>query len=232
MKIAGAIQALRAHQPLPNNPWAYFLLFLVSNCFLSYGNLSLQLVIWIFLFGLCLPFVALLITPSRMPPFVLHQKDFIEAIPIWFWLLIYGAALFARIGQMTFWAHWPDGDSSLLSFFSLELSQKWSWPLFLSHAQNPAPFYWGLALIYKLFNPSLFTTRFYSIVISGLIVAITYSSARTCFPRSLSLFCLMVTATGFWTLYAGDLCFFHVLALLWQIAALGFLGRLIHSPVQ
>ena len=79
------------------------------------------------------------------------------------------------------------------------------------------------------FPRAFFSTNFYTVFISGLTAGITYWSARSVFSKSLSVFCVMMSATSFWALYSGGHCYIHVLALFWQIALLGFLGRLVKS---
>ncbi len=97
---------------------------------------------------------------------------------------------------------------------------------FLGQRPEPSAFHWGLAVFYKMFPPGIFSTGFYLVILSALTVGVTYGSARAFLSKSFSVFCLMVSATGFWALYLDAHCFVHVLALLWQIAQLGFLGRL------
>jgi hypothetical protein len=212
--------------PFKYYPWFYFLLFCAANSLLAYGSLSLAANLFIFLFGLLVPMAVAFGSRPPSPSVSLYQINFFESIPLWFWCVIGAAALFARLAQVTFWAPWLGSDESTVAFYSVQLSQNWFWHFFWGSAQNPSFFNWGLAIFYKIITPGLFSTNFYTIIISGLTAGITYWSARSVFSKSLSAFCLMVSATGFWLLYSGGHCFIHILALFWQIALLGFLGRL------
>jgi hypothetical protein len=228
----GSVQtsALNSDFPSKYNPWVYFLLFCAAHSLLAYSPLGLEAKLFIFLFGLLVPLSVAFTTKLPASSAALHQKEFIEKIPIGFWLVVYGAALLSRIGQLTAWSLWPVSDGSIGAHLSTTLYEKWFWYFFFGEAQCPAVFYWGLAVFYKVFPPSLFSTLLYSVLISAFIAGITYWAVRPFFSKSLSCFCLMASATGFWVLYTGEYCFLHVLALLWQIVCLGFLGRLAQSP--
>ncbi len=224
--FSGFPRFLQSSRSFPQNPWIYFSIFVFTNSLLSYGNGSFRVNLWLFFLGLVIPMAMAFASKLRPSSAPIHQAELLDSIPTWFCWTICGAALILRIGQLTFWAQWPASDSSLCASYSMELSEKWFWRFFFAHAQNPAVFNWGLAVFYKIFTPGLFPTRLYPLLISALVMGATYWSARTYFSKSLSMFCLMVSATGFWILYAGEFCFPHILALLWQILGLGFLGRL------
>ncbi len=92
--------------PLKYNPWVYFSIFGVVNSLLAYSPLGLEAKLFIFIFGLAIPLAVAWDAPSASPPAALHEKEFFNPIPWWFWLVIFGAALFSRFAQLFLWAPW------------------------------------------------------------------------------------------------------------------------------
>jgi hypothetical protein len=230
LSLSGFSRSLRSSFDLPESPWFYFWPFLAANSLLAYGNLSLQADLWIFVLGLLVPLIAAFNARPRSPFTALIRKEFFPSIPPWFWLAVYGAALFSRICQIAVWPLWPVSDGSAGAHYAVELHEKWFWGFFFGNAQTA--FYWGLAALYKILTPGLFSTLLYSVLISSLIVGVAYWAARPFFPKSISIFCLMAAATGFWVLYTGEFTFLHILALLWQTICLGYLGRLTEAQTE
>src|ERR1700722_7869749 len=90
------------NQSIRFNPWIYFLIFLSSNLLLSYYTLSVEITLWIGIFGLIFPFLFGLWTykPAQKPEIPLYQLEFFKKIPTWIWLIIGALALFFRFYKL------------------------------------------------------------------------------------------------------------------------------------
>jgi len=144
-------------------------------------------------------------------------------IPEQIWILIFVLGLCIRIAQVTFWSHWPSLDESVFDYFSLQLSSKWTWKPFWGAAQHPPVFNWLLALFFKVLGPSLESARLFSLLSSASVLTITYFFVRFLPANSFSVFLFFGMALGFWPLYVGQFCLFHILFLFWEVLCLGLL---------
>lgn len=212
------------------SPWVLFFIFLAANLLLSYFPLSLEGKLWTGFLGLLLPFGWALTRPPQALSDDPLRKEFLPSVPPWVWLLLGGAAAFVRFYRLTTLSVWPNYDDGLWGFFAINFTHHWDWSPFYRDNSYPSTYAWGLALLFKLFSPSLFLVRFYPALLSLLVVPAGYAAARTVFSKSFSLLGALFLALGFWPVFVGRFGNQQVLTLLWECLWLGALGRFAKSP--
>ena len=205
--------------------WRLFFIFLLANSLLSYLPLPPGAQGGVLLLGLLLPCAWALRQNSGTDSLEgLLRKDFLPAPPAWAWVLLAAAAVFLRFYRLTTLSVWPNYDDGLWGFFALRFMHQWDWSFFYQDNSYPSTYAWGLALLFKLFNPSVFMVWFYPALLSLLVAPLGYAAVRRVFPRSLSLGVALFLALGFWPLFVGRFGNQQVLTLLWECLWLWALG--------
>jgi len=208
---------------IPYYPWAYFLIFLVSNTVLSYFPTSLESKLWLGLLGLLVPFIFAALEPIHPAKNVPFLRETFQPPPHWVWMLMVVTA-FTRLWGLTSLSAWPTPDEGCYSLFALNLTQNWSWSIFSGYwLILPIPL-WSLSFFYRFFTPSLFSLWFYPALISILIVAFVYFSARRIFPKSFAFLLVAMSAVSFPLLYTGRFCMGSVVMIFWEVLVFGLLG--------
>ena len=231
------IGSLSTHVPF--NAWVYFLIFLVSNAFLSYVPLSLPAKLWVGTFGLFLPFAFAIWTigegrlrtknsnRSLSKLFAPASKGSEQVA--WLWLAFIGLLLFTRFYRLTTLPFWPLSDEGIEALLGMNLSHHWSWNLLWTQSRVEPLMYWMLGLYFKLVPPSLFSIRFFPAVLSLLTVYAAYRAAKQFFENSPSLLITWITAFAFWELTLTRLCSLVILVPLFQCFCFEWLGRFRNS---
>ena len=216
---------------IPYHPWIYFFIFLASNILLSYFSLSLQYNLWIGLFGILLPLGFSLFQPDENKNgSTLSQKEFLPSIPTWIWILLGAAALYVRFYKLTTLSVWPNYDDGLWGFLAIDFYHTWDWSLFYQDNSYPSAYLWGLGLLFKLFQPSLFLLWFYPACLSTLVVPLGFLAARRYFSKSFSFVFTLLLALSFWPMFVGRFGNQQILTLLFECLWLWLLARLVKRP--
>ncbi len=210
-------------------PWAYFLVFLVSNILLSYFPLSPGAKLGVGFLGILFPFLLALRFLPAPEPAVLFQKEFLPPLPAWVWVLLGACAVFVRFYKLTALSVWPFYDDGLWGWLAVRFNQQ-GLGLFPEGANFPAGYAWGLAFLFRWLKPSLFCLWFYPALLSALTVAAAAWCSQMFFSRSLSLLTTWLAAFSFWPLYVGRVGDQMVLVLLAEFLTFGLLGFYLKSP--
>lgn len=213
------------------NSKIYFLIFAASNFILAYSHLNLQIKLWFGLLGLGLPFISAL-KASRLPqpneiPAI--ETEPFEGFTAWIWvpLLVLGFVL--RFYQLVKLPVWPMWDDATNSYFGINQSQHWRWQFWYGEENVPFLFFWILALFFKLFPPSLWSLWFFPAVQSILLLPLGYWACRQFFPKTFSIFFLLILSLSFWPLFLGRFCIPAILMVLWLFIAFGLMGLALKS---
>ncbi len=203
------------------HPLIYFLVFAIANSLLAYGSQVLEIKLWIFLVGILFPFLLAVSTnrvqkKREIPD---YELECFPSIPMWLWILIFVFAIFIRVGQIYAPDYWPLPDEGYNAYPGVQLSNQWSWDIFLGPAQHPPLSYWFQALFFKLFTPSLHCMWFFQALSSIGILFLSWLSARLIFSKSVSfLFCFLV-GFSFWPLFTGKIFGYMALFIFWEMGA-------------
>src|SRR5258708_13432440 len=119
------------------SPPMLFGLFLLSNSILSYAPWSLEIKLWLGLFGLLLPAVLAILGAinSKQSGKPLDQREFLPVIPPWGWIIVAILAIAARLTQLTTLFVWPNFDESSYGFVAFQLPSVIPPPLFYHLSQ-------------------------------------------------------------------------------------------------
>jgi hypothetical protein len=212
-------------------PRAYFLIFLLSNILLSYFALSLPMKLWVLLLGLMLPFFLGLSFrhSSTGPPINLSTWEFLPPVRAWVWILLAAAACFVRFYKLTSLSVWPHYDEALWGFLAIDFYHHWDWSLFYQDNPYPSAYFWGLGILFKLFQPSVFLVWFYPALLSIFVVPFGYIAARQYFSKSISFLMTLFLALSFWPNFIGRFGNQQILTLLAEFFLLFLLGRFLKA---
>jgi 4-amino-4-deoxy-L-arabinose transferase-like glycosyltransferase len=208
------------------NPKVYFSFFFFMNSFLAYGTDSLGMKFWGGCLGVLMPLVLIVgfkKNGSGGGKKIWETDSFPLSLDRWIPLLVL-AVLVARLAGLTGLSTWPMPDDGTFFYYSLGLSQKWSWQFFFSQAQAPALFNWFLALFLKIFQPGLFSLWLFPALLSILTFLLGTLGARKYFSPSFAFLFLSMCSLDFWLLYAGRFCMPIGLFLLWESLVLVLLA--------
>ena len=216
--------------PFYLTPWACFFLLVAANTLLSYISLTLTAKLEVGLFGLILPVLLAALSIHSWPVSEnFLRKEFLPPVSIWVWVLIGIAVVFVRFYMLTTLSVWPNYDEGLWGFFALDFYHHWDLSLFYQDNSYPSVYFWGLGLLFKWFQPSVFLVWFYPALISLLVVPTGYGAARLFFSKSLSLFLGLFLAFSFWPIYVGRYGDQMVLTLWAECLLLWTWGRFLKS---
>lgn len=197
--------------------WIFLLASVVSNGLLSFVSLPASWKLWIFFFGILLPLVGIPMTLKSKPEPLFDTVSF--HIPTWFWMVLLAGAILLRLYRLTTLAAWPLQDEAMHSYLGLELVQGQKPQFFYTCSQFPPFYIWGLGLLFKFFEPSLFSLWLFPALISILTVAFGYAATRFFFPARFSFLAFLLLAFSFWPLVEGRFSHAGVLVLLWECLA-------------
>lgn len=203
--------------PSKYHPWAYFLFTALSLALLSYTALGPAWKWGIALLGLVLPTLWAWAAPRNPHSLDAQEKEAPWIPPRWFPVLLILLAFFLRFHSLTTLSTWPLPDEGVCASYSIDLLRDWHWRFFFHYTQIPGPFFWLLALFFRLFEPSLFSLWLFPALFCAVTVGLCYLALRSIFPRSFSCLYLFFLTFNFWHLYTGRLCLPMGLLFLWQI---------------
>ena len=209
-----------------SSPWFYFPVFLVSNTLLSYFNLSISARIAVGVLGLLLPVALWVKVPG--PGSIHRSQEFLPSLPVGIWIFLAVLAVGIRFFHLTTLSPWPFHDESLWGWMALRFNEHGG-GFFPEGARFPAAYLWGLSLLFKWLQPSLFTLWLLPALISTLTVTVGYAAARQFFSRSFSLLVVLVLAFSFWPLYLGRISDQTGLVLLAECAFALLLGLFLRA---
>lgn len=214
-------------QPMVYDPKIFFILLLISITLLSYFKLSLQIDLWLFLFGVLLPIaigtwlaIRKPVPSGTAPPW---KDESLPALPSWAWTILVLALGFSRFYKWDQIPFWPLMDESQFAFFSTELCEKWKNQLLFGDAQMEPLFIWLLTFYFKIVGISFATFRFFPILMSIVTLATCYLVAQLYFSRSISILLLVLLGFNFWSLVCSRQCLQSDLVPLWQAIAFALL---------
>ncbi|HJT24003.1 MAG TPA: hypothetical protein VJ873_05470, partial [bacterium] len=202
--------------------WAWFLAFTLSNALLSWAPLGLSAKLFIFLFGVLLPFIlaALSMAPAKGKETTVPQAEAFPSPSPLLWLFLLGLGLAARLSPLFMPGNWPTWDDARFAYYPLELQDRWRWTFFFSPTQHPPLFHWGMALFYRLIPPSLCALWLYpALCAMGALAFLTWA-ARRLFSRSFAFLMAFLMAFNFWPLYAGKFCMYMTGLVFWECLTL------------
>ncbi len=217
----------------------YLILFLSSNLILDYLPVSIAAKLWVLLLGVLLPlgiglFQNQFRAASRIP---LGSGEIFPAPSRWVWWIPCLLAVLVRLANLGGAWGWPSGDQSLTGMIAVELTQKWNWNLFQTFGQIPtfySRFVYGLLQVTHL---PLFSLYFPNALFSILALGIGWKAARQYFSTSFSLLLIFLFFFDALSLRFNRLAYPIGPLMLWELAVLYSLGRLLKtgktaSPVQ
>jgi tetratricopeptide (TPR) repeat protein len=199
-----------------------FLVLVVANACLSYGDLTFAERFWFYLIDGLVLFILFMTTPKEKSDFL--QLETLPAIPAWVWILTCLLAGWSRLTQLTSLSLWPNQDEGIFGYFALKLCEKWDWSLLQGLNQLPALYSWIHAGLFKLLGPSLFSLWLYPALWSILTLPAAWFASRSFFSRSLSLIILGITAFSFWPLFLGRFSTQAVFMVFWECVEFWILG--------
>jgi 4-amino-4-deoxy-L-arabinose transferase-like glycosyltransferase len=212
------------------SPWFYFWILAISNLFLSYFPLSMEVKFLIGLAGILIPLWALFKNHSLASSTSPKNEEFLSSPPSWLWGLLLLLALGLRFYKLTTLSVWPLYDEGMYGYYASELSKDWSWKFLYGSSQAPPLYLWFLAWIFKVFGVSLFSLWLLPALLSLFLFPASYWAARGLLNRSFSFLIALLFGFSFWPLYVGRFSLMTGLVLLAECLVLGLLARFWKTP--
>ena len=219
---------------IPFLPWVYFGIFLISNALISYYPMTLPIKLYIGTFGLLLPWLLASWTileerfhPQPFQPALLNPKNTnfaFEKPPRWFWFLFIFLILVTRFYRLTTLPFWPIADEGTDAILGMGQAKSWQWRLLWGPDQHEPLLIWFLGIYFKILNPSLFSLRLFSTLLSIATSFLAYWAARKYFSAWLSFFFCWFLTFSFWNLTLARLCIVVILIPSIQCLCFGWLG--------
>ena len=217
--------------PTSFNPWPWFAAFVYINLYFSFGDIRLENNLWlglgVVLFPLLGIFYLSMFKKNKASDF--NQDDPSSIPPRWLWVIFFILLLFTRFYRLDSFPDWPVTDEGGTAYTAIELFNKWSHKLLFTEGQNEPLFFWGLALFFKVFEPSIFSIRLYSALISLATVGAGYWAARQYFSKQIVFYTTWLLALSFWPFTLDKLCMWVDSLPLMECLALGCLGLFLNS---
>lgn len=200
-----------------------FLVLVLANSLLAYGNLSLPAQLWTALLGLAVPLFILFTSaaPKKDP----WTTPSFPRVPLQAWLLLGLAAAAFRFFRLTSLFSWPVVDEGVFNYFAVLLSDHWDWRLVHGISQQPTLYFWGQALFDKAFGVSLTTLWLFPAFLSILCVPAAWLASRRVFTPSLAFFFTAWVALGFWPIYIGRISSEIILVVLGELLVFAALAH-------
>ena len=205
--------------------WLIFGFFLAANLSLSYFSFSIENRLWIFFFGLLIPFILSLgISPLTRAADSRSRVELFPVFPGLILILLGITAVYLRCTQLTALSRWPLEDEAMNGHYAIGFAEKGEWQLTYEFSGMPPLYIWGLGVCFKLFGISLETLWLFPAVLSCLSVFFVFSGARKFFSESISVLFSGLMAFSFWPLYAGRFSVQGGLLVFWECLAFYLLG--------
>ncbi len=218
-------------------PWIYFGLFFISNSLISYFPIGLSAKLWIFTFGVLVPFGIGLWsvlevaekdpTPTIrwFPRFIDNKND--QGIQWFYWVLFLGLIAFTRFYQLTSIPFWLISDEGIYATMSMALMKKWNWSILLTEGRMEPLLIWLGGLFFHVTGPSLVSLRLFTTFVSIATVLSAYFCLRPFLPRVTAFVYSWLFAFSFWALSFMRFFTHQELILLFEMWTIGCLGRLL-----
>ena len=212
-------------RPFPFHPWIYFSIFLAANTFLSFADPSAPWAITVAIGGILLPLAVGIHSVLWSP----RPKDRPgwdpSSIPWWLWVPALSLLFFSRLYRLDSFPFWPLSDEGQSGFFGIVLSRHWRWDLLLGQERLEPLLLWMLGSFFKWVQPSLFSMRLATALLSLLTCGSAYWAARQ-YLRPLPAFILVwLLSFSFWMLTHSRTCMALLPISLIQFLCLGLLGK-------
>jgi 4-amino-4-deoxy-L-arabinose transferase-like glycosyltransferase len=216
------------------NPyWLCFCFFSFSNIFIAYGRGDLETNLFVAFYGIVIPgiFCFYLLNQNttyqdgEKTQIFLKEGCSVSAPPIPLWFSFGLLLLLTRFYKLESVPLWPSKDDGHFGILGIALSQKWSWQLLWGECQNQPLVLWMLAFYFKWVEPSLFSLRLFSALVSMATVLLGYWAARQFFSKGYALILTFLLAFNFWALISSRLCIGAITVIPLEYAAFGAMGR-------
>ena len=210
----------------PQNPWAYFFIFLLSNLVITAAPIPVLVKASFAMLGIFLPLILFF---RRLPEKTASLSDndgdaWLPSIPPWLGASLFFFAVFARFYRLSDFMIWPKEDEGIFAFSALHLMEKWDWKFFYFSDHHSPTYIWALVPFLQLFQSPLLAMRLLPAVISILVLPLSYFAFRSYFSRSLSLIGVCIAGSYLWLLGCGRWSQASILITPWELACLGLLG--------
>ncbi len=214
----------------PSPVWKLFLLFLASTI-----NLALCPWVWGWAalpgsLGLLLPFLVtrgtLGLDSIRSP----RQAELLPPIPPWTWALLGAAVIWSRFFDLVSLSGWPLSDEAWVSYFASHEAFRPGIPLLFGGIKLPPLFVWGLAIVYRVFQPSLVSLWGFPAALSALTGLLSYGVARSVLSRSMAFLLFLGVSFSFWPMYSGRFSNPGVAVLLLELILFWFFSIFFKDP--
>src|SRR5277367_6322367 len=120
-------------------PFFYFVLLVLSNSLLSYGDFSFPVRIGLLLLGTIFPLILFLVSDGNAPsgegPLFLNEELFVPSK--FLLILVLLLALVFRFYKLTDLSSWPTKDEGALGFSAMELIRSGSFSFFYGIGEVP-----------------------------------------------------------------------------------------------
>jgi len=213
------------------HPWYFFVIFLVSNTALSYFLLPLTIQLFAVFLGLILPFITALkiIFDGKKSNLVLNESDNSFNPPKWALISLILLVIFTRFYRLSSMPFWPISDEGFEGALGIGLMQHWNWQILLCPAPHEPLIDWLLGVYFKLFEPSLFSFRLFSALVSLATIFAAYWGALPFLSRRIAFLFALILASSYWSLTLSRLGIVVILIPLFQCLSFGCLGRLLKT---
>ena len=232
-KSRGSGDLFRSFLPLaqPGSLWKIFGLLVLANTALAFLPAGLGVKALLGALFIVVPLFWLVglgpLTDRQTRP--IWNMDLVPAPSLTVWALVAAFALASRFTGLAGLSNWPTMDEDGTGFTSLRLFEKWDGSLLLGDIQMPPSYFWGQALFFHLFGPSLLSFWLFPAVVSILTLGLGYWAARAFFPPAFSFLCLGFGALNYWWIWAGRLSEPIILVVPLECLAFGVWGRLLKA---
>jgi len=194
------------------HPLPYYSVFLLALFLLSAFKLGPQAALWVGALGLLLPFLIASWTllerrrgkgsrPS-LPSRPLERLP----IPVWLTILLAFLLLFTRFFAMERVPPWPMGDEGIFGVLAMSLLEDWNGRLLWAECRMEPLLIWSLGGFFHLIEPSLFSLRLFTVLLSLVTVLFVYQACRVFCSRALSLLCVWLFSLSFFSLCLSRQC--------------------------
>lgn len=210
-----------------DDPWIIFFLFTFSNILLAYFQFSLEINLFIGLFGLFIPMIFRLSTQKKAsdwetPP---YELDFFKTPSWWVWGIVFLVAFFLRFFQLGTLFHFRLPDEVINALYAVQLNKQWSWNLFFHWSKLPPFYIWLLALLFKWTNASWTTiVEGLPAFLSFMAVPLFFISIRRLVSPSFAFTFTVACSTQFWPCFVGRFSHQAILMLVWEAIAFALLA--------
>lgn len=180
-----------------------FLIFLLSNTALAYGEFPILVDLWIGTLGLLLPFLFLCLSgpePSDLPLPGASKSASKERTVLW---VLLAAGFAVRFLYLSDFLVTPLYDELVNAYYAIHLVDHWVWNPFFNWSQLPPLHIWSLALLFKAFGFSPWTLWLPPALFSFIALLFFQGGIRALRFGSFSLWVTFLVAVDFWPCFLG-----------------------------